>query len=403
MTWKKTSNHNQDGRASASRFRKAILLIGVPALILALAYFSGTRLFRLYQASAGKAAEPAEYIQVSEPFSGTVHFNDKLGTDDFANLFVSSIDKASATIEIAVYSMDSPDIKEALYRAARRGVSVDLIFSEQRQEILQGIFNGCPADIKMSFISSPDGGYMHHKFMIIDRGLPGQKLFFSSYNFTYIQGRYDPSFILETGRPELVRVFGEEFDRLAAKPGKRVADYAPYAARITYPEGFLEIWFSPGTSVNSIRGRMISLIKSSTSGIKAMIWSMTDNDMAAELAEAAKREPVSIITDDFNEAKGDSIFPALKAQKGRQGLDNLTIMNDAKRNAEVGVLVPNSGLNSFLHHHLLVVDDRIAAFGTENWSGGGFFRNSESAMVTDIPSVVQAFLGSFEANREANE
>lgn len=402
MTWKKTSHNDQGGRASASRLRKAILLVGVPALILALAYFSGTRLFRLYQASAQKEAEPAEIIEVNEPFSGTAHFNDKLGTDDFSNLFVSSIDKASSTIEIAVYSMDSQDIKDALYRAADRGVAVRLIFSDKRQDILQQLFDSYPANMEMSFIGSPAGGYMHHKFMIIDRGQSGQKLFFSSYNFTYIQGRYDPSFILETGRPEIIRVFGEEFDRLSDKTGKR-DDFAPFAARIIYPEGFLEIWFSPGTTGNSIKDRMISLIKSSTSGIKAMIWSMTDSDMAAELAEAAKREPVSVITDDFNEAKGDSIFPALKAQKGRQGLDNLTIINDAKRNAEVGEFLPNSGLNSYLHQHLLITDDRIAAFGTENWSGGGFFRNSESVMVTDIPAIVQAFLGSFEANRAANE
>ncbi len=395
MTWRK--------------FKKILVFIGLPAVILGLVVFSGLKLFRSYQAPVSRPGEPARIIEVKEPFSGVMHFNDQLGTDDFSNLLIANIDKASKTVEIAVYSMDSQEIKAALYRAANRGVAVSLIFSDNRKDVIDNLFRDKPGAIKIGFVSSATDGYMHHKFLLIDRGLDGQKLFFTSYNFTLIQGKYDPCFIMETGRPELVGVFGEEFDRLGAKitqTAKGIREKRsnnPFAALVKYPEGFLEIWFSPGSNESSIKDRMIGLIKNSASNIKILIWYMTDKEIAAELAGAAQRIPVSIVTDDFNQSVEASVFPALLAQKQRQHLDNLTIINDSKRNQEVEKFMPHQNFNSFLHQHLLLVDDKIALFGTDNWSTGGFFRNSESIMVTDIKSLVDAFEKSYQFNYDVNK
>lgn len=397
MTWKKILKLNNRGK-------KAWMII-LPLVIMVLVVYAGLTIFRLYQEAIGRQVAPAETIKVSEPFSGSAHFNDQLGTDDFSQLVVNSIDQAEKTVEIAVYSMDSQDILDALYRAAKRGVTVSAIFSDKRQEIVAALFKDKPDNVKIGFIPSDVSSYMHHKFLLIDRGLSRQKLFFSSFNFTYFQGKYDPSFILETGRPELVAVFGREFDRLVVELNDKVKrpPANPFAARVEYADGFLEVWFAPGTPRNNIKSRMIGLIQNSKNNIKVLIWYLTDKEIAAELAAASRTKAVSLVTDDFNWLAPGSAFPILEAQKARQKLDKLELIKDSKRNAEVGRLMNDASFNSFLHQHLLIIDDRIALFGTNNWSFGGFFTNSESIMVTDIKSLVDAFRGSYQANYDANK
>ncbi|MFA6194508.1 MAG: phospholipase D-like domain-containing protein [Patescibacteria group bacterium] len=400
MIWKRILNLNNRN----NRGQKARLII-LPLVILGLVAYAGMTIFRLYQESVGRQIAPAEMIKINEPFSGSAHFNDKLGQDDFSQLIVSSIDQAEKTVDIAVYSMDSQDIRDALYRAAKRGVTVSAIFSDKRQEIIVALFKDKPDNVKIGFIPSDISSYMHHKFLLVDRGLSRQKLFFSSYNFTYFQGKYDPSFILETGRPELVAVFGKEFDRLVVELNDKVKQppVNPFAARIEYTDGFLEVWFAPGTPKHNIKSRMIGLIQSSTNNIKVLIWYLTDKEIAAELAEASRTKPVCLVTDDFNWLAPGSAFPILEAQRARQKLDKLELIQDSQRNAEVGRLMNDTGFNSFLHQHLLIIDDKIALFGTNNWSFGGFFTNSESIMITDIKSLVDAFRGSYQANYDANK
>jgi phosphatidylserine/phosphatidylglycerophosphate/cardiolipin synthase-like enzyme len=301
--------------------------------------------------------------------------------------------------------MDDTYIRDALYRAATRGVEVTLILSDKRKSGHDQVFKDMPASIKRQDISSVDGA-MHHKFLLIDRGTSRSKLFFGSYNFTYLQEKYDPCFLLETTRPEIVTVFGEEFDRLQNgyhASNKLTISPNPFAALIKYPEGFLEIWFTPQGPNAGLKERMTGLIKDSVDNIKVMIWNFTSNDLAADLTTVAKREAVRIITDDFNYSLPDSAFNFLGAEKIKRHLDNLEIITDARRNQEIIANFQEVDLNSFLHHHLLLIDDSIAVFGTNNWSNNGFYNNDESIMITDIGSLVRGFAGVWEFNYIKNK
>ena len=91
------------------------------------------------------------------------------------------------------------------------------------------------------------------------------------------------------------------------------------------------------------------------------------------------------------------------AQKYRDHLDNLEIINDSKRNLEVSQLWPGSTINSFLHQHLLIIDDQTVIFGTSNWSANGFFQNNEATIISNIPSLVKSFTKSYYNNYQANK
>jgi len=374
----------------------------IPLVLLGLVIFMGVIFFRFFlNNNQNQVATPAKDLTISEPFSGQLYFNDRLGGNLFSAAIIAAIDEAKSNIEVAVYSLDSLPIRDALYNAAKRGVNVSLIFSDKRQAGIESIFQGKPSNVAVSYIPSTPGS-MHHKFMIIDR----TKLFFGSYNFTNLQEKYDPSFLMKTTRLEIVEVFGEEFNRLAKNlhgTNKLGGDYNPFAARIKYPEGYLEIWFTPQSQTSNLRQRMIDLVRGAKNNIKILIWNFTDKTLANELALAAKDKAVQIVTDDTNYSLPDSAFPLLNSEKTKHHLDRLEIITDAKRNQEIQNTWHINDLNSFLHHHLLLVDDQTAVFGTNNWSGGGFYENDESIMISNIPSLVDGFKTSFDYNYQVNK
>ncbi|PIT95372.1 hypothetical protein COT98_00150 [Candidatus Falkowbacteria bacterium CG10_big_fil_rev_8_21_14_0_10_39_9] len=397
MSWRKLLRQNNN----AGRQWRGVL---VPTLALILVLSLLAVFFRYFSRSEAVLI-PAKDLEITEPFSGELYFNDQLGGSLFSDQIIAAIDSAKQKIEVAVYSMDNTQIRDALYRAAQRGVAVSLVFSDKREDGINTIFKNQPEGIKKIYIAS-DPSSMHHKFIILDRGSDQAKLFFGSYNFTYLQEKYDPSFLLKTVRSEIITVFGEEFDRLALGQhgGSKIAgDYNSFAARINYLDGWLEIWFSPQTVTGSLRQRMSQLIKSSTLGIEIMIWNFTDNGLAKELAEAAGRESVKILTDDVNYQAPESAFNLLSIEKTKHHLDNLELLTDAKRNQDLKKFFQINDLNSFLHQHLMLLDNQIVIFGTNNWSAGGFYKNDESVMISSIPSLVSVFKNSFDYNYQKNK
>lgn len=384
---------------------KKILAIIFPLLLLLVAVFLVFSVVSYYQNPVVKEISPAKEIKINNSFSGEIFFNDQLGDKKLSSLVVSSINKAQQSIDLAMYSLDDLTIRNALIEAAHRGVVVNIVFSSKHEVSERNFFAGYEDKIKMLFVGNENNGYMHHKFMLIDKGLSSGQLFFGSYNFTEIQDKFDPSFLMITSREELVSLFSEEFARLSNNSwwlDKRQANYNAFAARIEYQDGFLELWFPPSNNIFSLKSRMISLINQARNNIEVMVWYLTDSDIASAFLTKAKNIPVSIITDDFNWSSAQSIFPAMKRQKDRQGVDNLSFVTDENRTKELLKIIPGSSLNSFLHHHTIIIDNEIVLFGTNNWSTGGFFRNDESVMISNISSIVEAFNQSYFNNLKAN-
>ncbi|HNW19901.1 MAG TPA: phospholipase D-like domain-containing protein [bacterium] len=343
-------------------------------------------------------SEPVQ--QINEPFSGQLYFNDQLGQNKLSQLVIAAIDSAQATIELAVYSFSDQDIKEAIYQAANRGVKVTIILDAGKSQFNNQLLSDLPENIRRIDIKSKRG-YMHHKFIIIDRGQSSGQLLFGSYNFTKLQDRYDPSFLLISPRPELVDSFGREIDRLANNNygRKKILASDCLAERFQYTNGFLEIWFGPQTRNRGLRNRMIDLIYGTKNSLKGMIWNFTDRDLAHAMLTVARRHPVTMIIDDVNWTGKYSVNQIMT----KSLFNKLEIITDHRRNQEVKDLSGQDDLNSFLHHHALIIDDQTVVFGTNNWSSGGFFDNDESTIISNIDSLVQSFGQSFLFNYQKNQ
>ncbi len=388
-------------KKSAKRANNRIIRFLLPALLLIVLFVLAV----LLKPQARRFISPFVFsepvLRIKEPFSGQLYFNDQLGQNRLSQLVIAAIDNSQATIELAVYSFDDQDIKEAIYRAASRGVRTTLVLDANKSQFHDQLFSNLPNNIRRIDLKI-DHGYMHHKFVVIDRGQSTGQLLFGSYNFTKLQDKYDPSFLLISQRPELVDSFGREIDRLTSDNyGRKKILTGDYLVdRFQYADGFLEVWFGPQTRNRGLRNRMIDLVYGAKNSLKGMIWNFTDRDLAHAMRTIARRLPVTLIVDDTNWLGEYSVNKMMT----KSLFNKLEIVTDHRRNQEVKDLSGQDDLNSFLHHHMLLIDDQTVIFGTNNWSSGGFFDNDESTIISDIDSLVQPFKQSFLFNyQKTNE
>lgn len=359
-------------------------------------------------------AKATHSVQTEIPVTAQIYFTNEEAKVNSSQLIIDEINRAQKTIEVAMYSFKSLDIKEALYRANERGVKVILILDSRKKEENNKFFFDLPTNMKRFDVGTYNvsGGttLMHHKFAIIDRGEQTGKLIFGSFNWTQIQEDYDRSFFLISPNKELIKSFGREFDRL--KTGKSGvsklsdSDYQSWDLNLTAESYNYNTWFGPGRLKNNIDYEILQLIRAAENDIKIMVWDFTDQSLAKEIIERADDGlKITIIADSLNFYSKYSVFNYLLSEKERLSLNNLEILlNDVSRrnrdetsnNTSTPVL--EESINPFLHYHSIIVDQKKILFGTNNWSKGGSFFNDESAIETDDPKIIKPFSESFEYN-----
>ncbi len=345
---------------------------------------------------------PATQNQVQEDFSGTLYFNAQEHSTHLQTKILEAIASARQSIDVAMYSIDMPEVEKALIQAQERGVEVRLILSKNKSKQHEDLVSHFPAD--QVFQLGDEEVYMHNKYLLIDKGKNPQ-LLFGSLNYTSLQERYDPSFILETRDPYFIEPFILETERLIQRGQGtfkfQEGDYSPFSQMALYSNGFVETWFSPGFKENSVKTRILEMIDQATSSIDIMIWRMTDKDIAKALVEKGKQGVnVRVITDDYYLwSQASSVGLLLEAKRAFK-LDSLNVVSDGLRTLDLNQKI-EEGLgyfNPYFHQHTLLVDDKMALSGSNNWSFNGFYRNDESIVISNVDFWVKGFRASFDHN-----
>jgi phosphatidylserine/phosphatidylglycerophosphate/cardiolipin synthase-like enzyme len=159
--------------------------------------------------------------------------------------------------------------------------------------------------------------------------------------------------------------------------------YDPWAVTLNYPDSFIELWFSPGTTEESLKPRVLDLISSSTKSIDIMMWELTTDEIPYDLVAKAKEGVrVRVIASEARVTKKDSSIPYMQSVKVREGIDNLEIVLDTKLSRQSLDKLPDN-FSPFIHHHMMIVDGKTLVMGSGNWSLWGFYHNDENALVTN--------------------
>ena len=344
---------------------------------------------------------PGTIIESNNSLEAEVLFNNIQGEKPFTKRLISEIALATSTIDIAMYSIDSTEIRDALYSAANRGVKIQFVSDSKKHDEHAELLENLPENFHFTDVpekrKKSTQPYMHNKFAIIDTGLKTEKLLTGAWNWTVIQEQTDPTYLFITSDHEIVSSYEEEFQRLFngihSKSKLSEKNYKPFNKLIKYKDSSLEIWFSPGIGTNSIQERILDMITESNSTIDIIIWQFTDIKIAKELLNAAKRGVyINIITDDTKVDTQGSAITFLQKQILVNKIKNINLYTDKDRTITVEGL---ENINSFIHHHFLITDNTNIAFGTNNWGARGAFTNDENTIITNDKKIIREFTKAF--------
>ncbi|KAF7726705.1 hypothetical protein EC973_008479 [Apophysomyces ossiformis] len=122
----------------------------------------------------------------------------------------------------------------------------------------------------------------------------------------------------------------------------------------------------------------ISALASAEESLLVCVFSLTDDNTADVLIDAKDRGlDVRIITDNDQ-------------MDSKKGADT-QFLHD-----RFGIPYKMDNSDQFMHNKFAVIDRKVVLTGSFNWSIGARFKNRENVVITNIPSVVEAYHSEFE-------
>jgi phosphatidylserine/phosphatidylglycerophosphate/cardiolipin synthase-like enzyme len=309
------------------------------------------------------ARAPWIEIYFTNPLAPTA----KSETGGVDEVIAQSIDQARMSVDVAIYSLSSPAIRDALIHAHQRGLQVRMVMESDSMD------RDVPKAVKAAgipIIGDRREGLMHNKFVVIDRS----ELWTGSLNFT-VNGSYDDDnnmvLIRSTQIAEdYTTEFNEMFDDDLFGPDTRYDTPNP---KVTLNGVDIEVYFSPDDGVSR---RLVELVSGATESIYFLAYSFTSNPLAEAVRERAGAGVIVSGVMDKEQAEtntGGEYEPFLSA-----GLD-----------------VRLDGIPGLMHHKVLIIDHRIVVTGSYNFSSSAENRNDENAIIFFSEEIARQFLEEF--------
>ena len=291
-----------------------------------------------------------------------------------AGRLIEKINAAQTSIHIASFEFDLTPVADALIAAKQRGVDVRWVTDDEHGLEADGEpGHGQFAMLERAGIevrSDTRSALMHNKFWIFDN----QIVWTGSTNIT------------ESG------IFKQDNNTI-------VIQSAPLAA--IYEREFQEMWdgqFGPRspstldeqiTNVNgsqivvvftsedpALEQAIIPIVKSAKQSIRFMTFSFTDFPLAEAMIERSK-----------NGVDVSGVFERLGSDTEASELKTLICADvPARRDGNPG----------FLHHKVIVIDERIVVTGSMNYSTNAEESNDENVLIIDNAEIARLYIQEFE-------
>ena len=269
-----------------------------------------------------------------------------------------AIDAASYSVDIAIYHLNLWSIRDALLRAAERGVRVrvvvesDGIFDAEVQDLVQA---GIPV------LGDRRESLMHHKFTLID----GLEVWTGSMNYSVGSAYRDHNVLLRMRSSALAEDYAREFDEMFVDDRfgpLSIAD-TPHPA-LTIDGTPVEVWFSPD---DGVAARLIELIEGAQSRVDFLAFTFTSDPLAEALVRAAER--------------GVTVRGVIERDQA------VAAGTDYDRLRLAGIDVRLDSSEGTMHHKLLLIDGRVLATGSYNYTRSAEESNDENVVILFSPQA----------------
>ncbi len=338
--------------------------IGLLALMVGLFFlFQGSKSSPLVETTSAISSQGLWEVYFSQPTNATSR--SLRGGPDVH--LVEAIDSAQFSIDMAMYHLDLWSIRDALIRAQRRGVLVQVVTDDAYKEELeiQSLRNA-------GIVVIDDGrpGIMHHKFFIIDRN----EVWTGSMNMT-VNGAYrNDNHLLRIRSKEVAESYTREFDEMFYEDrfGALSLLDTPFPS-VNLDSVLVEVYFSPDDGVlNRIIGKMRTAEKS----LEILAYALTTDTMGETLL-ALHQEGVKV----------RGVVEASQVQ---------ATGSEAPRLRQAGIDIRLDSNPENMHHKVILIDETIVILGSYNFTRSAEEKNDENVLIIQDPALASQFLIEFE-------
>ena len=286
---------------------------------------------------------------------------------------IAKIDAAQQTIHIASFETDIIDVANALIRAKERGVDVRWITDDE---------SGLMADTKpghgqfalmkkagIPVIDDKRGALMHDKFWIFD----SQTVWTGSTNVT-VSGMFEQNnnvIVIESA--ELAAIYERQFADMWAGKFNAKSPSTVDQQKVTIDGTPIQVLFSPEDKAIS---KIIPYVQGAQKSVRFMAFTFTQPLLGQAMIEASKRGVA--VSGVFETTGADSQYGAM------------TPLACAK------VPVRIDGNYAFMHHKVIIIDNRIVITGSLNFTDNADQSNNENVIIIDNPEIAKLYTAEFE-------
>jgi phosphatidylserine/phosphatidylglycerophosphate/cardiolipin synthase-like enzyme len=290
-----------------------------------------------------------------------------------AERLIFYIDSAKTTIHVAAFEIDLTDVSNALIRAHKRGVDVRFVTdNEFGTDADKKPDHGQLAAMKKAGIKIIDdgrGGLMHNKFWIFD----SEVVWTGSTNAT-INGMFEQNnnMIVIKSR-ELAAIYEKQFEEMwSGEFGARAPSFVN-EQKITVNGTPIFVVFSPEDKPVQ---HIVPYLQNARRNIRFMAFSYTQPDMGNAMLERIK-SGVTV----------EGVFEAVGSDSQFSEMMNLHCG---------GGKIRRDGNPGFLHHKVIIIDNRIVITGSFNFSDSANTKNNENVIIIDNADIAKRYLDEFQ-------
>jgi phosphatidylserine/phosphatidylglycerophosphate/cardiolipin synthase-like enzyme len=281
---------------------------------------------------------------------------------------VELMDRATRTLDVAVYDFDLTSVAGAMARARQRGVQVRMVTDTDTltndNTAIQAAFN----TLKQAGIPIVDDqrqAIMHNKFTVVDQ------TWVSTGSWNYSDGdtyRLNNNMIVIQSS-ELSENYTAQFEKMFLKRqfGPSRDKNIPNPS-LTIQGTRIQNCFAPEGKCGNL---IIDTIGRAQSDITFLAFSFTHDGIAEAMLK-----------------KWDA---GVQVQGVFETTGSQTRFSEYGKMKEKGLEVYTDGSPWVMHHKVIIIDDRIVIFGSFNFSDNADTSNDENLLIVDNPDIARAF------------
>lgn len=291
-----------------------------------------------------------------------------------AGRLIEKINAAQTSIHIAAFEFNLTPVAEALIAAKQRGVDIRWVTDDENgleadEEPDRGQF-AMLQEAGIEVRADTRSALMHNKFWIFD----GQIVWTGSTNVTE-NGVFDQdNNVIVIQSPDLAMVYEREFQEMwDGEFGPRSPSTLDQQVVTVNGSRIVVVFTSEDPALENA---IVPIVQSATRSIRFLAFSFTDYPLADAMSQRFK-------------AGVDVAGVFEKVGSETEAAELRTLMCRS-------VPVKQDGNPGFLHHKVIVVDERIVITGSLNFSTNAEENNDENVIIIDNPEIARLYIQEFD-------